>query len=138
MGFPTKNDHFGVCFLGYRHFRKPRKRDKQSRQAARLPCLWAGLPGLKWKPFFFGANCGHKETKNIFKKKQSHVGNLYSKHPSMMYFPTFAINEIYKDQANVYRYSKYTRPMDGNAWCRYFFWVMLTHSGGCLKKRIDS
>ena len=85
----------------------------QSRQAARLPCLWAGLPGLKWKPFFFGANCGHKETKNMLKKKkQSHVGNLYSKHPSMMYFPKFAINEIYKDQANVYRYSKYTRPMD--------------------------
>jgi len=89
-GFPTKNDqHLGCVFWGTAILGNPPNGTGTSRQAARLPCLWAGLPGLKWKPFF----SEQIVTKNIFKRK-SHVGHLYSKHPCMMYFPTFTINEI--------------------------------------------
>ena len=65
---------------------------------AQPDCLGWQKPGFLEAPFF-GANCGHKETKNIFKEK--HVGNLHSKHPCMMYFPTFTTNKIYKNQAVV-------------------------------------
>ena len=108
MGFPTKNDHFGVCFWGNHHFGKPPHGTGTSRQAARLPCLWAGLPGLKWKPLFFGGNCNKK---HILKKSQWEIYTqsihvwCISLHLPLMKF--------YKDQANVYRYSKYTSAMDG-------------------------
>ena len=110
MGFPTKNDHFGVCFWGTTILGNP---VKGTNKAARPPgCLAYGQVYLEdLEAFFFGANCGHKETKNIFKK------NMWEIYTQSIHVWCISLHlplmKFYKDQANVYRYSKYTSAMDG-------------------------